>query len=546
MPRQPHYPLGERPLTEYLRLWAEQQPNKIAIIAYGYQLTYADLDNLSNRFANLLISNGAMLGDRVAVLMQTCPQFHVAFWGILKSGCIHVPISPSVKEMDLRYQLVDCGAKFILAEDRLLSLVANVQSKSDLRTIFYTSLADILPKAPAIPIPDSISQDRITSTAAIDLFPALHEVSDELPRTIIGLNDVAALNYTGGTTGMPKGCVHTQGDMIYTAANACAASFLGNNSTSLNYYPIFWMAGELNGLLYPILSGCTLVELIRWDAVGWLTAIQKYQVTNATLIVDSLVEVMEHPKIRDFDLHSLRNVRVASFVKKLTPELRRRWRELSGTTLMESGWGMTETHATDTFVLGTQEGDRDLGSKGVFVGRPMPGTVIKICDFESGVPVDLGREGEIVVRTPSLMKAYWNNPDATSSLIAGGWFHTGDIGMYDADGFLHFLGRKKEMLKVSGISVFPAEIEGILGQHPAIIAVGVIGIADERRGQMPVAFVKLDPNSIPPISAQELEAWCRENMASYKVPQIRILPDLPMTATGKVRKADLAKLSEYP
>ena len=174
------------------------------------------------------------------------------------------------------------------------------------------------------------------------------------------------------------------------------------------------------------------------------------------------------------------------------------------------------------------------------MGLPVPGTEFKICSFETSEILPLGTEGEIVVRSPSQLKGYWNKPEATAQSIRDGWFHTGDIGLLDVDGFLHFLGRRKEMLKVNGMSVFPAEIEALLGQHPAVVGSGVIGAPDERRGEMPVAFVLTDPGAA--LTAEALAAWCRENMATYKVPAIRLVDQLPMTATGKVKKEELRGL----
>jgi fatty-acyl-CoA synthase len=225
-------------------------------------------------------------------------------------------------------------------------------------------------------------------------------------------------------------------------------------------------------------------------------------------------------------------------VKKLNKDYRRRWKELTGSILAESAWGMTETHTSDTFTTGFQDNDFDLDSQPVFVGLPVPGTEFKICGFDSGALVPLGGEGEIRVRSPSLLKAYWNKPDATADAIVDGWLRTGDIGTIDEQGFLHFLGRRKEMLKVKGMSVFPPEIEALLGQHPAVLGSGVVGRDDAERGQVPVAFIQLKPEA-QATRAEEIEAWCRARMAVYKIPEIRIIDALPMTATGKVKKQDL-------
>ena len=186
---------------------------------------------------------------------------------------------------------------------------------------------------------------------------------------------------------------------------------------------------------------------------------------------------------------------MVSFVKKLNADYRRRWKELTGTILAESAWGMTETHTSNTFTTGFQDDDFDLNSQPIFVGLPVPGAEFKITDFETGALMPIGGEGEIRVRTPSLLKSYWNKPEATAEALVDGWLRTGDIGLIDTDGFIHFLGRRKEMLKVKGMSVFPPEIEALLGQHPAVLGSGVVGREDAERGQVPVAYIQLKPEA---------------------------------------------------
>jgi acyl-CoA synthetase (AMP-forming)/AMP-acid ligase II len=209
--------------------------------------------------------------------------------------------------------------------------------------------------------------------------------------------------------------------------------------------------------------------------------------------------------------------------------------------LAESAWGMTETHTSDSFTTGMQDDDFDLKSRPTFVGLPVPGTEFKICDFETGAILPLGSEGELCCRTPSLLKGYWNKPEATAEAIRNGWLHSGDIGLIDEDGYLHYLGRRKEMIKVKGMSVFPGEVEALLGQHPAIVATGVVPRSDEERGQVPVAFVLLSPGADASVTPNSIEDWCRARMAVFKVPEVRIVDSLPMTATGKVKKQELGK-----
>ncbi len=539
--REPQYLHGEVALTEYLRAWAKKQPEHPAVIFYGNVMTYADLDKQSDRFAALLVSKGVKKGDRVAVFMPNCPQFHIVFFGILKLGAVHVPVSPLSRAFELAYELNDTDAEVIVAQDQLIETVNQVKGETKLREVIVTSLADVIPAAPTIPVPDSLRAPRIAIPGVTDLLPALAAMGDVSPLPPAALDDVAALNYTGGTTGMPKGCVHTQRDMVYTAAANYGTGLTSNEkSVFLSFFPEFWIAGENLGLIFPLFSGATLVLLARWDAVGVLEAIEKHKVSIMAMPVDGAVEMMDHPRFKEFDLSSLSQVRVVSFVKKLNAGYRQRWKDLTGTILAESSWGMTETHTSNTFTTGFQDDNFDLNSQPIFVGLPVPGAEFKITDFETGELLPIGSEGEIRVRTPSLLKSYWNKPEATAECLVDGWLRTGDIGLIDADGFIHFLGRRKEMLKVKGMSVFPPEIEALLGQHPAVLGSGVVGREDPGKGQVPVAFIQLKPEAIGTVTPEEIQAWCKERMAVYKVPEVRIIDALPMTATGKVKKQELS------
>jgi acyl-CoA synthetase (AMP-forming)/AMP-acid ligase II len=543
LPREIDYPFGEVPLTEYLRRWAQQTPEKPVVIFYGTEMTFEELDDLSDRFACFLAGRGLKKGDRVAVLMVNCPQFLIAFYGILKLGCIYVPVNPLFKEREFLYEMGDAEPRAIVALDLLFPLIQATRDRTTLETVVTTRLSDFIPSRPAIPVPDLAKMPPVDCPDTDDLVTVLKENGRDLPEVNISPDDVAALNYTGGTTGLPKGCVHTQRDMVYTAAAIWTFTVenASRDDVCLTYFPVFWIAGENVGLLLPVLAGGTEILLARWDPVAVLTAIDRYKATLACGLVDNIVELMEHPETGDFDLRSLRVTLGVSFVKKLNVEIRRGWEKLTGSKIYEAGFGMTETHTSDTFITGLQEGDRDLRSRPIFVGLPMPGTKLKICDFETGEPTPLGQEGEILIRTPSLFKGYWQKSGGPRDERRGEWFPTGDIGMIDEDGFLHYLGRKKEMLKVKGMSVFPSEVETLLGQHPAIDASGVLGRDDADKGQVPVAFVVLSPEFSGKISEEDLILWCRENMAGYKVPEIRIVPQLPMSATGKVLKEELKK-----
>ena len=541
VPRQVHYPLGEQPLCDYLRTWARQQPEAIALDFYGYSLSWAELDHLSDRCAALLVELGVQPGDRVALFMPNCPQLHIAFYGLLKCGAVYAPVSPLSKALELSYQLKDSGARVILCFDQLLPVVRAVREDCALRHVLATSLSELRPEQPSIPVPDLLLAAKVSGDDFLDFYAALAACTAAAPTHRVQLDDLAALNYTGGTTGLPKGCMHSHRDMLYTCASFVpTAMHLQADSVLLNFLPEFWIAGENAGLLFPVFAGCRLVLLARWDATAFMAAVQHYRVSHCGLLVDSAAEVLDHPQVADYDLRSLRRTGSISFIKKLTRDYRARWRALTGCTLFEFSFGMTETHTCDTFTWGLQDADFDLTSAPTFVGLPVPGTQFKVCDFTTGELLPLGSEGELCLRSPALMHGYWQRPEESAAALREGWLHTGDLGQITTQGFIRYLGRRKEMLKVNGMSVFPSELEALLGQHPALLASAVIGRPDALRGQQPVAFVVLKPGRSE--DAETLTAWCREAMASYKVPEIRVVAALPMTATGKVKKNELESL----
>lgn len=541
VPRQVHYPLGEQPLCDYLRTWARQQPEAIALDFYGYSLSWAELDHLSDRCAGLLVELGVQPGDRVALFMPNCPQLHIAFYGLLKCGAVYAPVSPLSKALELSYQLKDSGARVILCFDQLLPVVRAVREDCALRHVLATSLSELRPAQPSIPVPDLLLAAKVSGDDFLDFYAALAACTAAAPTHRVQLDDLAALNYTGGTTGLPKGCMHSHRDMLYTCASFVpTAMHLQADSVLLNFLPEFWIAGENAGLLFPVFAGCRLVLLARWDATAFMAAVQHYRVSHCGLLVDSAAEVLDHPQVADYDLCSLRRTGSISFIKKLTRDYRARWRALTGCTLFEFSFGMTETHTCDTFTWGLQDADFDLTSAPTFVGLPVPGTQFKVCDFTTGELLPLGSEGELCLRSPALMHGYWQRPEESAAALREGWLHTGDLGQITTQGFIRYLGRRKEMLKVNGMSVFPSELEALLGQHPALLASAVIGRPDALRGQQPVAFVVLKPGRSE--DAETLTAWCRETMASYKVPEIRVVAALPMTATGKVKKNELESL----
>ncbi|MGH3438105.1 MAG: AMP-binding protein, partial [Sciscionella sp.] len=479
----------------------------------------------------------AIRGDRIGVHLGNCPQFHIAMLGILKIGAVHVPINPLFREHELAHELCDAGVSILLTQDTFVELVGAVRERTAVRDVAVTALSDTLTAKPDVPLPFPMVDPETTDWRAIVAAPRAESIETDP-------DALAALNYTGGTTGMPKGCEHTQRHMVYTAVTATLAGghrVAESPPVALNFLPVFWIAGEDFGILKPLINGGSVVLMTRWDPSAAMTLIERHGATGMVGTVDNYVEMMDLPGFDGGRLASLENALAVSFVLKLDPQIRRRWRDATGHTLREGSYGMTETHTADSITLGFQDDDRDLRADPVFCGLPVPGTDFLIVD-DAGAPVPIGEAGEIIVRSPSILTGYYRNPAATAEALCEGWLHTGDVGKFDELGTLHYLARNKEMIKTNGMSVFPAEVEALLRLHSQVAAAAVVPKPDSRRGQVAFAFVQPVPGS--GLHPRALTDWARQNMAGYKVPVIEIVDALPMTATGKVRKGELYTRAE--
>ncbi|MHA1579924.1 MAG: AMP-binding protein [Candidatus Freyarchaeota archaeon] len=567
LPREPIYPHGKVPIHEYLEKYAEKQPSKDYVIYYGRKITYKEMDEFSNKFANYLVENGFEKGDRLALILPNVPQFYIGYFGTLKTGGICVLLNPMLKEIELEYFFQESKPKFVLTLDLIYPIVSKATKKvSENTDVIATTFKEFLPESPEIPVHPSM--DR--SVGKIEGVPYLTELLDSAsprkPDVKVTIDDNATMNFTGGTTGLPKGVYHKHKGIVYTGA--CVYTYPGANLLVEHYsgqsvdfdnfasqimrdevclagMPIFWIAGNDMGVVFPTISGSTVVLLTRWDTKAAMEAIQKYKVTSTYLTFDLYWEILNHPEVRKYNFRSLRNCMGSSFIRGLTKELREKWRELTGAILREASYGLTETHTSDTITSGFHKNDLDIERTekygGTFCGIPCPGTLIKIVD-ENGNLVPLGEHGEVAIKSPSVVDGYVGKPEETAKAFKDGWLFTGDIGMYDEDGFFYYISRKKEMLKVSGISVYPTQIEFIMLRHPAIEMIGVIGASDPEKGQVPIAFVKLKGEYEGKVSEKDLLKWCKENMAPYNVPKrIIIKKELPVTATGKVVRAELVK-----
>lgn len=523
-------PRPQQPLHEYLRTHARERGDSAACIWYGHAMTWAQLDLASDAFAARLQAIGVKKGEPVVLFLNNCPQYLVAHFGIQKIGAIVCPSSPLNKEHELGYLVNDLKARVIVAAAPLLPVVRKVQPESSLEHVFVVHYADLLPAEPTLDLPAELLAERGSARSVPegceDFLSAMR--SGAAPQPVnIGLDDVALMTYTSGTTGLPKGAMLTYGNALFKTRAATDCNGVGSGDVLLSIAPLYHIAGMLMGVNVPVLSGAASVLLHRFDPHAVLQAIARYKVSWWYSIAPMNVTCMQVPDIASFDLSSLKRNPVTSFGITFTEPLAAQWRSHApNCTSFEAAYGLSETHTCDTY---TPHHSPRWGTQGIAV----PGVTIRIVDPETQAGVPTGGVGEIVLTSPGCFKGYWNKPEATAATLRGKWVYTGDMGKLDADGYLTFIGRFKEMIKVSGYSVFPEEVETILIKHPAVAQAAVIAQPDAEKGEVVKAFIVRKPGAT--LDADALIAWSRDNMASYKAPRaVSFIDALPTTGAGKV------------
>ncbi|WP_179400817.1 AMP-binding protein [Burkholderia guangdongensis] len=526
------------PLHEMLRRHAREMPSRPALIWYGRSIDWAELDAASDAFAARLQALGVAKGEPVALFMNNCPQYLIAHYGIQKIGAVVCPCGPLNKEHELAYQLTDLNARVIVAADVLLPVVDKVRAQTALKHVFVVRYGDLLPEQPEIPVLAELLDMRARSTpmpAGCEDFLEVARSGARPAPVDVAMDDLALMTYTSGSTGLPKGAMLTHGNVIFKISASARSNALGPGDVMLAVAPLYHIAGMSTGVCAPVYNGATSVLMYRFDPAAVALALERYRVTWWYSIAPMNVALMQLPDARERDWRALRRNLVTSFGIAYTEALANQWREFTPNCISsEAAYGLSETHTSDTAMpadairWGTQ-------------GKPVPGNTIRIVDPASGEPLPAGEVGEITIHGPGNFKGYLNKPEATAATLRDGWVFTGDMGKLDADGYLTFLGRFKEMIKVSGYSVFPEEVEIILIKHPAIAQAAVIAKPDPEKGEVVCAFVVRKPGA--ELTADALIKWARENMAAYKVPRdVRFVEVLPATGAGKVLRRMLKDL----
>src|SRR3989441_595333 len=498
-------------LDDRLREVAREIGTKPALIHGDRVLTYAELDERTDRLAAALARRGVARGDRVTLFMPNSIDFVVAFYGTLRAGGVVNPINAQSKEREVRFQLEDSGAKALLVHEALWPVVEPLRGELAASTTLAVTGAGV-PGATRF-------DDLVAETGAA-------------PAARAGLDDLAALPYTSGTTGFPKGVMLTHRNLTANQQQFFAAVPVSREDVFLNVLPYFHIYA-LNLLMAGAVSlGATQVVMSRFDMVEYLTLVERHRATVCFVVPPIVLGLSMHPEV---DKHDLRSVRFFfTGAAPLAPEPARRLTERTRIPVIQ-GYGLTETspvthsNPMDAAVLES-------------IGPAVPGTEDKIVALETGTKtLPNGEVGEICVRGPQVMRGYWNKQQDTADVIRDGWFHTGDVGRRDDNGYVFIVDRKKEFIKYKGFGVGPAEVEAVLCEHPAVADAGVIGKPNEEAGEIPKAFVQLRPNA--QATAEELMAFVKERISDYKrVREIEFIEKVPRTASGKILRRELAEL----
>lgn len=547
------YGYGRWPLHEYLRRHARATPDKPAIIWYGRRISYAELDELSDRYAQCLSERGITHGDVVALFLHNCPEYLIAHFGAQKLGAIVSPCNPHAQAYELERQLSELDARVLVTSEELVGVVQRSRALTTVEHVFVVRYGDMLPPFMAIDVPPCIRLHarRLPLPAFATGFT--EALAASMPCRLpdhVTLGDISLMVYTSGSTGLPKGAMITHDCAVYKTAMAAAGFQLGADDVMLAETPLHHISGIMTGLSLPIYCGCTVVLLHRFDASAVLQAVEACHVTWWYTVAPSLSSVMECEDAATYDLSSLRVTVGTSFGVKLTESLARRWSGFANDCLVyEAGYGLSETHTCDTLM------PLDAIKWGTN-GKPAPGVEVRIISSETGRDLPPNARGEILLRGPVLYKGYWMRPEATRNMLLDGWIRTGDIGVLDEDGYLTFIGRAKEMIKVWSYSVFPEEVETILTTHPDVRQAAVVGIPDPDRGEVLHAYLVLKEEAAARIrinhagrdrdrTDQKIIEWCLQHMSYYKVPRTIIFCNtLPALENGKLLRKKLRGVLE--
>ncbi|GAB3803863.1 long-chain-fatty-acid--CoA ligase [Virgibacillus kimchii] len=542
-----HYPeeipksitYDEKPLDAFLKQSAELYKEKKALHFMGKDMTFAELYAQAKKAANFMQAHGLKKGDRVAIMLPNCPQAVISYYGTLMAGGIVVQTNPLYTERELEYQLKDSGASFIVCLDILLPRVSKVRDQTDIEHTIVTGIKDYLPFPKNLIYP-FIQKKQYNMVVKVEQSEDTHvwqkmienTPEDYTPVDVDPQEDLALLQYTGGTTGNPKGVMLTHYNLVANVQMADAWLFEKSDTQDvvLGVLPFFHVYGMTTVMNLSIMNGAKMVLVPKFDVQEVLKTIHKQKPTLFPGAPTIYIGIINHPDVEKFDLSSIRACISGS--APLPIEVQQQFESMTGGKLVE-GYGLTETspvtHAN--FVWG---GEKVNGS----IGVPWPDTEAKIYNMENDEEAAVGEVGEIVVKGPQIMKGYWNNEEETVNVLKDGWFFTGDIGYMDEEGYFYVVDRKKDMIIAGGYNIYPREVEEVLYEHEGIAEAVVAGIPDPYRGETVKAYVVVKEGY--QLTEDELNEYCRKNLAAFKVPRLYDFRDeLPKTAVGKILRRQL-------
>ena len=556
-PRSLNYP--SMPVYAFLEQTARRNPNGIAIVFEGMELTYGQLNELSSRFGAALQGLGLKKGDRVAVHLPNCPHFTIAYYGVLKAGGVFTPLSPLLSPRESSYQLNDSGAETLITLDESFPDIQPVLAETGVKRVITASLADCQTNLTA-PL-NRIEKASIPAT--LDMVSLLDEYeSGPAEVSLDAANDLAHISYTGGTTGFPKGVMLTHRNVVSNTMqvahwlNGAGIEMIDgelgvsfpegidpvkdrlvafDRETALVVSPWYHSLGTIRYLNSQVYLGSKMVVFKRFEPGKYLEAVARYQVTLLGGAPQLYIPLVNHPDFKKYDLTTVKFAASGAAPLAL-PVLEEMLKAFSGVVC--EAYGLTEC----TMGVCANPPDRSSIRAGS-IGLPTFDTELKTIDPETGRDLPPGREGEICIKGPQVMKGYLNKPEETADVLKDGWLLTGDLGREDEDGYFYITGRKKDLIIYKGYNVYPREIEEIIFEHPAVRQCAVVGKPDQAAGELPVAFIELVEGQR--VTAEEIMEHTNPQIARYKkIREVIFMDKIPVSGPGKVLKKCLREQFE--
>jgi len=524
VPRTIAYP--NLTLKELFNRNAENNPDKPYLIFKDLALPYGVCNAMARRLANGLLKLGVRKGDRVALMMPNIPQYPISLMACYKIGAIAVPANPLYSVPELSHQFRDSGSETVIVMAPFADKVIQILNEGS------TQIKRII----AVQMPASGIEQKGVS-ALLDYDRLLGKSDDHEPDVAIASEDVAILQYTGGTTGLPKGCMLTHANLVAMLEQTgawCSEGRPGGQCRTLAAIPLYHVYGMNCNINMTLYCAGTMVLVAQPTSDNILEAINRHEPTMWAAVPAMIQGLLHHPHLDESKVKGIKLILCGG--APLAVEVMKRFEAISGTQIWE-GYGLSET---SNVVSANPKPLRKPGS----VGVPWPDVDIRIVDLETGTKeMPPGEPGEIITKGPQIMAGYWNNPEETARALKKGWLYTGDIGYMDRDGYLFLLDRKKDMVLCSGFNVYPREIDEVLYTNPKIAEACVIGVPDEKRGETVKAYLVLKPGET--LTAKEITDYCKERLAPYKVPKIvEFIEQLPRTLVGKPDRKTLRAIDE--